>query len=297
MSHGYFVALFDILGFEQRLARFGLSEMLSRYEDLIDTVNYRQEHARRVFGDMKMEEAPHWVSDGDVFLFTKTYGAYASDSILLWANRTWPDARGATEEDFGRLGTNAADGWKYQPVPCDDFLDVCNDLMCRGLEVGLPLRGAIAIGDAALIPDRKIFLGQPIVDAARLENGHQFIGASFCKSAMNQILPARYALSFERHIKETHMEIWGGSALDWPRHWRKTRTMELSSVINALNIDPKFGRYYENTQDFIAYSEQFSSSFENASEISIRSNYPQFSWSKTELAVAARAVRRIPLDP
>jgi hypothetical protein len=297
MAHGNFVALFDILGFEQRLARFGLAEMLARYEDLIDSVNYRKEHAERVFGNMGMAEAPHWLPDGDVFLFTKTHGAYASDSILLWADRTWPDARNISEEDSLRLATNTADGWMHHPIPCDNFLDVCNDLMCRGLEVGLPLRGAIAIGEAALIPDRNIFLGQPIVEAARIESGQQFIGAGFCKSALNQVVPARYALPFERHIKESHKDKWSGTALDWPRHWRSTRKWELSRVVAALNVDPKFSSYYENTLDFIEYSKQFSNLFESAEEISIRSNYPQFSWSNSELAVTARAVRRIPINP
>jgi hypothetical protein len=32
MAHGYLVALFDILGFEQKLATIGLTEMLARYE-------------------------------------------------------------------------------------------------------------------------------------------------------------------------------------------------------------------------------------------------------------------------
>lgn len=297
MAHGYSVALFDILGFEQRLARFGLAEMLARYERLIDAVDYRKEQVERVFGDIGMDEAPHWLNNGDVFLFTKTHGAYASDSILLWADRTWPEARNASEDEFERLAENPSDGWMYQPIPCDDFLDVCNDLMCRGLEVGLPLRGAVAVGDAALIPDRNVFIGQPIVDAARLENGQQFIGTSFCKSAVNQIVPARYSLPFDRHIKDSHKILWGGATLDWPRHWRRTRKVDLSTVVAALNVDSKYGSYYENTLDFIAYSQQFSNAFESAEEVSIRSNYAQFAWSNTELAVTVRAVRRIPIDP
>lgn len=214
MHHGYFVALFDILGFEHRLARIGLDEMLSRYEALTDAVNYRKEQVQRVFGDIGMREAPYWTSDGDVFLVTKTHGAYASDSVLLWANRTWPQAQSASAEDIESLAGNPADGWKYQPIPCDNFLDVCNDLMCRGLEVGLPLRGAIAIGDAALIPDRGIFLGQPIVEAARLESGQRLIGTSFCKSAMAQLIPERYALRFDCGIKDDWRPRWGGAVLD-----------------------------------------------------------------------------------
>lgn len=297
MHYGYFVALFDILGFEQRLANLGLQEMLVRYETLIDAVNYRKKQVQQVFGDMGMQEAPYWISDGDVFLFTKTHGAYASDSILLWASRTWSEAQDASTEDFDRLAGNPTDGWKYHPIPYDNFLDVCNDLMCRGLEVGLPLRGAIAVGDAALIPDRTIFLGQPIVEAARLENGQRFIGTSFCKSAMAQAIPERYALCFENGIKESHRAQWGGAVLDWPRHWRKSRRSDLRCAIEALNGDPQFASYYENTLEFVTHSEQFAGSFESPEETSIRSTYAQFSWSNSELAVQACAVRRIPIEP
>src|SRR5882672_1378072 len=144
MSHGYLTALFDILGFERRLEVIGLAEMRSRYEALIASVNYRQEQTTRVFGDLDFQEAPYWTSEGDVMIFSKTHGAYASDSILLWMNRTWPIARNKTPEEMEKLSKDQASGWAYHPIPCDNFLDVCNDLICRGIEIGLPLRGALA---------------------------------------------------------------------------------------------------------------------------------------------------------
>jgi|GEM_PF-1462228 len=297
MAHGHLVALFDILGFEQRLATLGLAEMLTRYEALIDVVNYRKEQIQRVFGDFGFVEAPYWTAEGDVFTFTEVHGAYASDSILLWSNRTWPEARSMADDECRRLARNHADGWTYHPIPCDNFLDVCNDLMCRGLEVGLPLRGAVAIGDAVLDRERNIFLGQPIVDAARLENGHELIGTSLCSSAMCQTIPARFSLRFDRHIKDSHRVLWGGAMLDWPRHWRRTRQTDLGRMIESLNTDPKHSHYYDNTLDLVAHSQQFSSKFESLEETSIRALYEPFSWSNTALSVRARAVRRIPIEP
>lgn len=297
MSHGYYVALFDILGFEKRLAYLGLSEMLARYEALIDVVRYREEQVKQVFGDFNFQEAPYWSSDGDVFLFTKTQGAYASDSILIWANRTWPDARGMSLEELKGRPVSPEDGWKYQPVPCDNFLDVCNDLMCRGLEVGLPLRGAIAVGDAVLDFERNIYLGQPIVDAARFENGQTMISTGFCKSAAEQIIPHRFSLQFERHIKENFRELWGGAVLDWPRHWRNTRKTSLDDTIRWLDTDPSFSHYYKNTLELVSHSEEYAGQFESQEEISIRSVYEAFHWSNSALSVRAHAIRRVPVTP
>ncbi|MBK8163387.1 MAG: hypothetical protein IPK65_09645 [Gammaproteobacteria bacterium] len=191
MTHGFLVGLFDVLGFEQKLRAIGLAEMRARYEALIGAVNYRKQQAQRVFGEMKFQEAPYWTADGDVFIFSETHGAYASDSILLWANRTWPEARSMDAGELDLLAQDPANGWAVRPVPCDNFLDVCNDLICHGLEVGLPLRGAVSMGDAVLDSGNSIFLGVPLVDAARLERGQRAIGAGVCKTFLDQTIPKR----------------------------------------------------------------------------------------------------------
>lgn len=295
MQHGYLVGLFDILGFERKLASVGLAKMLAHYEALIESVKYRKEHERRVFIDMNFKESPYWSAEGDVSIFSKTHGAYASDSMLLWANRTWPEARAKSTEDFKRLSKDPASGWQYHPIPCDNFLEVCNELVCHGLEVGLPLRGAVSMGEAVLDQDRNIFLGQPIVDAARLEHGQRFIGASLCKRFEEQTIPRRFLIHFEKHLKEECKNESGGFVLDWPRHWRRTRTKNLVRIIEAMNVDRRYAPYYENTLDLIAASASFSGQFESLEDTSIRSIYKEFSYSNSELAVSAVAVRRVPI--
>lgn len=293
MAYGYLVALFDILGFEQKLASIGLTEMLARYEALIDIVNYRKDQIKLVFEDRGCTEAPYWSDNGDVFIFNKTHGAYASDSILLWAESTWPAARGKSLDACKQLDADAANGWEYLPIPCDNFLDVCNDLICRSLEVGLPLRGGISMGEAVLDQGKNIFLGQPIVEAARLEKGQRFIGASFCKSAMNQTIPKRYSLQFDQHIKNDYKGGWGGVVLDWPRHWCRTRSVDLVKIISGMDADHQFSDIYQNTLDFISCSHKFAGQFESTEEASIRSVYGAFAWSNEKLSVRARAVRRV----
>lgn len=295
--YGYLVALFDVLGFEQKLDEIGLKEMLSRYEALIEVVNYRKEQVRRVFGDLGFSEAPYFSSDGDVFIFNEIHGAYASDSILLWTNRSWPEARGKTIEECKNHLNDPAKAWAFQPIPCDNFFDICNDIMCRSLEVGLPLRGAISVGDAIFDEGRNIFLGQPIVEATRLEKGQQFIGTSFCSSAINQKIPKRYFLKFDRHIKDSFEGNWGGLILDWPRHWRKTRLVDLSKVVLGMNTSINHSTYYKNTLDCISLSQKFADQFEGIEETSIRSVYEAFTWSNKQLSVRTRAIRRVAIDP
>lgn len=293
MAYGYLTGLFDILGFEQRLSNIGLREMVARYEALIKTVDYCKVQAQRVFGDFGLKESPYWLSDGDVFLFTKNFGAYASDSILLWAERAWPDARDKDAAQIREMAQDPAKGWAYQPVPCDNFLDVCNDLICRSIEVGLPLRGALAVGDGVFDGGRNIFLGQPIIEAARLEPCQKFIGVSLCRSFVDQIIPKRFTLSFSEHLKSDDSPYWGGFVLDWPRHWRNTRKENIVDAVQILDTDPRYAAYYANTLNFIAYSQKFAEQFESVRETSIRANYEAFSFSNEELAVPACALRRV----
>lgn len=83
MQHAYLVGLFYVLEFQSKLARIGSPEMLSLYEALIESVNYRKEHEKRVFEDLKFKESAYWTAEGDVSIFSKTHSAYGSDSILL----------------------------------------------------------------------------------------------------------------------------------------------------------------------------------------------------------------------
>lgn len=296
MVHESYVALFDVLGFEERLTTLGLGKIVSRYEALIEVVDYRKQQIEHVFARLGFSEAPYWTAEGDVFIFSKTHGAYASDSILLWSNRIWPEVAQDSKDTFRPLARHPADGWKYYPIPADNFLDVCNELMCRGLEVGLPLRGAIAAGEAVLDQSRSIFLGGPIIEAARLEGDQRFISASFCASMASQVIPRRFCLEFDKHIKETHRSVWGGALLDWPRHWRNTREADLGEVISRLNTDERYATYYENTLEMIAFSNTLAGQFEGQKDTSVRTQYEQFSWSNSQLTVRTRAIRRVRVE-
>ena len=291
--HGHFIGLFDVLGFETRLLKWGLGRMTEAYVSLIASIEARETHMTRLFGEMGFREAPYWTSDGDIFIFNRIGGAFASDSILVWANRTWPEARNKSADELAEIAADPARGWVAHPIPCDNFIDACNDLICHSIEVGLPLRGAVSMGPAVIDNDRRIFLGQPIVDAARMERGQTFLGASVCRSFTSQVLPARYGFPYEAHLKSPTPSVWGGLVLDWPRHWRKTRRDDSLSAVAQLDTDPKFAHYYDATRQFIAASEQIDGKFESPAEVSLRSVYAEF--GHPELMVPARAVRRVPI--
>lgn len=300
MFNKFSLCFLDVLGFKSRFFQAGLDGMLKKYMDLIAVVDARNENMKRVFQTMEFSESAYWTSEGDVSIFSQLFGTYASDSILLWSNAKFPEARfpaalKLTPEELQQRASDPKEGWKYHFIPCDNLLDACNEVICHSLEVGLPLRGAFAMGEAVLHIDRGVFLGQPLIDAARMESAQKIIGASFTSSFMEQIVPSRYLLPFNNHLKNVQEGLFEGHVLDWPRHWRATRTDDVRNVVQYLNTQAAENTCYENTLLLIDASEMRNANIQAAPHASVRAEYPQF--SSTEIQLRARAVRRIPIKP
>ena len=235
-QHGYYFALFDVLGFENRIRSIGLDRMYDLYKNLISITKETNEFAQRIF---KSGITDAFAFDGGVAIYYPVFSAYASDTIILWADRTAIAAKlaaisGGDVQSFKGMREFA---WASKPVPPDPFLKVCCELMCKSIEIGLPLRGALTIGDLRMEPQEGIYLGIPIVDAARIEPEQDFLGASLHKSFHEGIVPKRYTLPFEEHFKsEKSKSNTLCTVLDWPRHWKETRETDLHDDIYKLDL-------------------------------------------------------------
>ena len=218
-THTYLIAMFDVLGFKSRLEKYGLNTICERYEQLTEKATLLNGGVMGGYGGMVM--------------IGRAYASHFSDTILFW-------------------------------IPCEGrdlamvhpFLVACNEMICGGLECGLPLRGALSIGECVMDKDKDIYLGGPIVEAALVERAQVLIGASFGTSLSESRFPADIMLPYKSHRKPGKENLIDGATLDWPRHWRTTRNTNVSSVVSALNEDPKFSCYYDSTLRFIDYSEK-----------------------------------------
>ena len=283
----YFLAVFDVLGFKQKFDALGLAEIARRYGRLIDVVDKQNRRIEELFGgSFRLRESAYWVASGELVIVNKVFGAYASDSILIWAHSLWSEGRDKTSAERADLATDPATGWMYRGVPCDVLVEVCNELICHSIEAGLPLRGALAMGDTALDLEHRVFLGAPLIEAATLERGQRMIGASFCPSFMNQTIPGRFRLSFDAHVKEEFRTSFGGATLDWPRHWRKTRQGSPRPHIRRLGRGANDRSiYYDNTLSLCDLSDQWRDMHESPEDVSIQSVYEAFSSPELEASV------------
>jgi hypothetical protein len=254
---GYIVALFDILGFEFRLKKYGLDEILYRYQKIVDLVKNNEEKNKILFDKLQIV-GPLLIKDGPPAVFYDIKAIYSSDSILVWSNLAWEMAQSQPIELLKKNENHPAFGYFSKPVPLEPFLTICAEIICKSIEFDLPLRGAIAMGDAVLNEHEGIFLGDPIVDAARLERGQNCIGASICNSFMEQEDHKRFFLPYTKQFKEDFKETRKESALNWPLFWNNSRkNMDLKTTIEKLAYQNNNHQYYANTIEFIRYSDSY----------------------------------------
>jgi tetratricopeptide (TPR) repeat protein len=223
------LAFFDVLGFSERLANAGLEQIYSLYEELIEIVK-KAAGGRMIFTAVPSEDGGRI----PMTTFFTVHYHYFSDTIMLWG--------------------------KYHPSLSVPFIDLCNDFMCEAIKRKLPLRGCITFGKAIMDKKKGIFLGDPIIEAARGEAAQSWIGVSFGPSLNHPkyswLGDLRMVLPFTKQIKPNKEKYVEQIALDWTRKWRTKFDTDPTENINALNTNPEVSSYYETTNSFIAFSTQ-----------------------------------------
>ncbi len=219
----YMIAMFDVLGFKSLFPLPGLDEVYRRYETL--TAFVREPKSGYDFVPI----------DGFVAIgHLEVQCAYFSDTLLYWTPYSFPAFR--------------------------SFCTTCSETLCRGIEIGLPLRGGVAVGQAIMDHSKAIYLGQPIIEAAKVEGAQSWIGASFGPSFHDPADKKSFfldtVLPYRSHRKPGSDSLINGSVLDWPRHWRQTRSGPAATAVQTLNTQPEFSIYYDTTLWFVEFSEQ-----------------------------------------
>lgn len=217
------IGLFDILGTKKRMTTLGIDGVLATYEKLATFVDQQT-------GSMVIHSVP--AGDGT---FCPAVGwlevekGYFSDTFLLWA-----------DHEVFRLPA---------------FMQMCIDLFCYSLELGIPLRGGLGVGDAHMDKTKNIYLGPALIDAAEAEEAQHWLGIS-CGTSFNQKGPfdPRLMLAYTKHQKPGTDYKLPGLVLDWPRRWRETRKIDATVPLNVMNIEPPFADIYTCANEFVAFS-------------------------------------------
>ncbi len=222
----WIVGLFDVLGFENMYRRLGPQAMHRQYAELMECVQGSVETTA-----VGMRAV---TSDGEspVLFHFKLGAAHFSDTIMLWAPLT--------------------------PMHISPFLARCADLVGEAARREMPLRGAIAVGEAILDTDEGTFIGKPIIDAARLERAQDWLGVSLSRTfaSLLQYVDSDLVLPFTPPCKPEMGLLHVGVVLDWPRRLRASESCDVVSVIRKMRGPSRYDKYYDNAELFAIHSQK-----------------------------------------
>ena len=158
--------------------------------------------------------------------------AYFSDTFVVW-----------TDYDSFRIPA---------------FFEMCSELFCYSLELGIPIRGGVAVGDAHMDKEKNIFLGPSLIDAYLAESAGQWLGIScgnsFSAEQYRGPFDPRTILPYSKHQNPDKKYKLDGLVLDWPRLWRTTGRPDVHEKLRLMDTEPEFHKYYSNAIAFVEES-------------------------------------------
>jgi hypothetical protein len=183
---------FDVLGFSERVKTEGPEQTAALYDLLIKSTLEKEKD--RCLGSVAV--------GGNRYLALFNLDvkhAYFSDTIFLWV--------------------------PLQPMLAGAFVHQCATFVCEALALNVPVRGAIAIGDAIMHRLYGTYVGMPIVEAAGCEKVQEWVGVVFAESAtwppflaeLNSTSLIEYDVPMKPDAKVDLPPL----ALDWPRRWQE----------------------------------------------------------------------------
>lgn len=222
------LCLLDVLGFESIVEDLSLAELEQRYDALIAYVSQQR-------GGLDIQPT----LDGHVAVGWLVLGnAYASDSILFWTD--------------------------YDRMSLPSFTSLISEAICHSIEHEFPLRGTISVGDAILDRASGKYLGKPLIEAARTERLQKWVGVSFGRSFasppfnqgfhLDTVLPYKSHYDKRAQNDDKKRDLCTGMTVDWPRRWRETRDTDIVPFVSALDKNPNYSGYYQQTLRFAEFS-------------------------------------------
>jgi len=223
-EHSKFVAFFDVLGFESLYNSIGLLEIEKKYNELIEVVNNLNKEAGMRFANIGGRSAL-------IAMNIPIEYAYFSDTLLFWVD--------------GSSLTNQ-----------DPLIDLIEEILCKSIEIELPLRGSLNAEETLFDKEKNIYLGQSLISGARAESAQNWIGVTLSNSFFTSGAPfyPDRVLPYNKHIKSGKENFVIDFVIDFPKHWRKTRKTDLKEEIKKLDKQPEFSHYYSNTIEFCEFS-------------------------------------------
>ena len=275
----YSIALFDILGFSNFVSTHGNKSILDLYNKLLEII-YTPDLEKAVPTPLSEDwKQGIYIANANGYVKVKHF----SDTFIIYVNYLFhrePYWLATSKYDpypllLGEIGTEYCPVFYREHAIFLAFLETCMNFFCEAIIAGIPLRGCISSGFATMDSNKEIYIGKPLVEAARGEPARKSLGISFGRS-FNNYHPVYndYFIPFGDYFRDGDKSQYVSSMiLDWPRHWRKLSAFNkysLTDCIKKMNSNPRFSAYYDNAIKIVEFSESHERWYEEIDREGIR---------------------------
>jgi len=146
----------------------------------------------------------------------------------------------------------------------DEFFRRSALLFCSAIRCGIPLRGAISVGEAVLNSKENVFIGQPLVEASSLEAKLDCVAVGLC-AAFQSVGPifSELVQIADLPVKTGGEKLYAGIVLDWPSVWQRTfldsPEVHIRRMMDSVE-NPALRARYQHAIDFVSLSAELAAS-------------------------------------
>jgi len=252
------IAYFDILGFKKMVET-------KKDQEILDLINQLRGYISQKSGSggfpTPMPPDGSWRNGCTQFVWAifplDIEFDYQSDTFIMWAN----------------IGNPNSKNGKPHPSALHVFLDAVQWFFCKALQNGIPLRGAIATGDAYMDKEKKVYFGTAFNEAAEAESAQDSIGIAYATNKYPPLLTG-YTIPYKKHIKEKRENLVTKRVVNWCNFWDDNKDFSSDDVIEKIRSmrNENFPKYYDNAIDFVNFSRAHKQWWLEIDESDIRSN-------------------------
>ena len=134
-------------------------------------------------------------------------------------------------------------------VTLKKLIEILSEVIKFALSIGLPMKGAIAMGEISIDEEKKLTFGQPLIDAYLIEENIVLYGIVIHNS-IEEIIRKN---TFQKYVIDAKIPLKNGSASHYILRWWNNDLKDCQQLVNdiRLTVSDSPRRYIDNTLDIM----------------------------------------------
>ncbi len=136
-----------------------------------------------------------------------------------------------------------------KPTTLKALIEILSEVMKHALNIGLPMKGAIAMGEVSVDLVKNLTFGQPLIDAYLIEESIVLYGIVIHNSVESSVM----GKTFQKYVMDTKIPLKTGTASHYILKWWRNDLEDSKKLVRKirLTVSDSPRRYIDNTLDLM----------------------------------------------